>query len=131
MKKYLFLLALLAFSNSAKAQSPLDSLNIRSFMDGVIETHLRDKHIAGATVCVVKNGKIILTKGYGFADLKKQTPVNASETLFRIGSISKLFVWTSVMQLVQKGKLDLNTRLLHQQATSLPGFHLLKFLSIV
>ncbi len=109
MKKPLLLIAMLAFSVLSKAQSPLDSLNALYFMDGVIETHLRDKHIAGATVCIVKDGKILLAKGYGFSDVKNQIPVNAGETLFRIGSISKLFVWTSVMQLVQQGKLDLNT----------------------
>ena len=108
MKKPLLLIAMLAFSVLGKAQSPLDSLNALYFMDGVIETHLRDKHIAGATVCIVKDGKILLAKGYGFSDVKNQIPVNAGETLFRIGSISKLFVWTSVMQLVQQGKLDLN-----------------------
>ncbi|MEK6783671.1 MAG: serine hydrolase domain-containing protein [Bacteroidota bacterium] len=109
MKKAVILLILLAFNNPGRAQSILDSLNILYFMDGVVETHLRDKHIAGATVCVVKDGKILLAKGYGFSDLKKQSPVIASETLFRIGSISKLFTWTSVMQMVQQGKLDLNT----------------------
>ena len=108
MKKILIPLLVFAICNFGQAQSALDSLDVHSFMDGVIETHLRDKHIAGATVCVVKNGKILLAKGYGFSNVKKQTPVIAGETLFRIGSISKLFVWTSVMQLVQQGKLDLN-----------------------
>ncbi len=109
MKKTCLVLFLAAFYSSGWAQSTLDSLDVLDFMDGVVETHLRDKHIVGATVCVVKDGKIILAKGYGFSDIKKQTPVNPNETLFRIGSISKLFTWTSVMQLVQQGKLDLNT----------------------
>ena len=108
MKKILIPLLVFAICNFGYTQSVLDSLDVLYFMDGVIETHLRDKHIAGATVCVVKNGKILLAKGYGFSNVKKQTPVIANETLFRIGSISKLFVWTSVMQLVQQGKLDLN-----------------------
>ncbi|MBK5280158.1 MAG: beta-lactamase family protein [Bacteroidia bacterium] len=108
MKKLFILLISLALSNLGYAQSKLDSLDLLYFMDGVVETHLRNKHIAGATLCVVKDGKIILAKGYGFSDVKKQTPVLANETLFRIGSISKLFTWTSVMQLVQQGKLDLN-----------------------
>ena len=109
MKKIFLICFLLASATFGKAQSTLDSLNVLYFMDGVVATHLRDKHIAGATVCVVQKGKILLAKGYGFSDVKKQIPVQAEETLFRIGSISKLFVWTSVMQLVQQGKLDLNT----------------------
>ena len=76
-------------------------------MDGLVLTHLRDKHIAGATVSIVQNGKTLLSKGYGFCDLKTQTPVNGDSTLFRVGSISKLFVWVSVMQLVAQGKLNL------------------------
>lgn len=109
MKKIVLPLIVLVGYYTGWSQSTLDSLDVLYFMDGVVETHLRDKHIAGATVCVVKDGKILLAKGYGFSDVKKQTPVLASETLFRIGSISKLFTWTSVMQLVQQGKLDLNT----------------------
>lgn len=108
MKKIISLFFLITLSHFGWAQSKLDSLDVLYFMDGVVETHLRDKHIAGATICVVKDGRILLAKGYGFSDVKKQTPVMASETLFRIGSISKLFTWTSVMQLVQQGKLDLN-----------------------
>ncbi len=108
MKKLIILFILLSAAICSRAQAKLDSLDILYFMDGVVQTHLRDKHIAGATICVVKDGRILLAKGYGFSDVKKQTPVIASETLFRIGSISKLFTWTSVMQLVQQGKLDLN-----------------------
>src|SRR6187551_2882747 len=108
MKKTVLLLFLIALCIQGLAQPKLDSLDVLYFMDGVVETHLRDKHIVGATVCVVKDGKIILAKGYGFSDIKKQTPVLVNETLFRIGSISKLFTWTSVMQLVQQGKLDLD-----------------------
>src|SRR4030095_12265782 len=48
-------------------------------------------------------------KGYGWADVDKRIPVNPETTMFRIGSVSKLFTWTSVMQLVEQGKLDLNT----------------------
>ena len=109
MKKIIILFVLLSGAICSRAQSKLDSLDVLYFMDGVVQTHLRDKHIAGATICVVKDGRILLAKGYGFSDVKKQIPVQAEETLFRIGSISKLFVWTSVMQLVQQGKLDLNT----------------------
>jgi CubicO group peptidase (beta-lactamase class C family) len=108
MKKNIILFVLALCATFVKAQPKLDSLDVLNFMDGLVETHLRDKHIAGATACVVKDGKILFAKGYGFADEKKRIPVVAGETLFRIGSISKLFTWTSVMQLVQQGKLDLN-----------------------
>src|SRR3546814_1498657 len=64
--------------------------------------------IAGAVVVVVKDGQALLQKGYGYADLEKHTPVDPADTLFRPGSISKLFTWTAVMQLVEQGKLDLD-----------------------
>lgn len=48
-------------------------------------------------------------KGFGLADIENNVPVDPDTTLFRIGSTSKLVTWTAVMQLVEAGKLDLNT----------------------
>ncbi|MEH7226643.1 serine hydrolase, partial [Bacillus sp. JJ1566] len=48
-------------------------------------------------------------KGYGFANIEEQVKVNPETTMFRIGSVSKLFTWTAIMQLVEQGKIDLNT----------------------
>src|SRR5262249_14602977 len=77
-------------------------------MDGFVTSQLAVHHIAGATVAVVKDGKVVLVKGYGYADYATLKPVDGHKTLFRPGSISKLFVWTAVMQLVEQGKIDLN-----------------------
>ena len=96
------------------ATGPTDSVELEAFMDGVIAAQLEEAyHLAGATVAVVKDGALFFTKGYGYADLKERKHVQADKTLFRIASISKLFVWTAVMQLVEQGKLDLNTRYKH------------------
>jgi CubicO group peptidase (beta-lactamase class C family) len=62
----------------------------------------------GVTVSVVKDGQVLFEKGYGYADVAKLTPVDARTTLFRPGSVSKLFTWTAVMQQVEAGKLDLD-----------------------
>jgi CubicO group peptidase (beta-lactamase class C family) len=64
--------------------------------------------IAGAVVSVVKDGKLLFAKGYGYSDVAKKSPVIPEATLFRPGSISKLFTWTAVMQQVEQGKLDLD-----------------------
>ncbi len=95
---------------TARAQTPIvfDSLELHGFIDGVMQTKLRDQHIAGAVVTVVHRGKVILARGYGYGDVAKRVPVYPDSTLFRIGSISKLFVWVSVMQLVQQGRLNLD-----------------------
>jgi len=107
-----FLIFLNGFPASALAQAQTSPTfaptELRAFLDGLINTQLAVYHIPGATVSVVQNGKLVLAQGYGYADVERQTPVVADKTLFRPGSISKLFVWTAVMQLVEQGKLDLN-----------------------
>ena len=62
----------------------------------------------GAVVAVVKDGQILTERGYGYSDVAKRTPVDPKLTLFRPGSVSKLFTWTAVMQLVEQGKIDLD-----------------------
>ena len=86
----------------------LTANDLEAFLDGLIPLQIERDDIAGAVVAVVKDGKVLFEKGYGYADVAKKTPVSPQTTLFRPGSISKLFTWTSVMQLVQEGKLDLD-----------------------
>ena len=50
----------------------------------------------------------MLAKGYGEDDRARHRAVEARRTLFRVGSVSKLFIWTAVMQLVERGKVDLD-----------------------
>ena len=61
----------------------------------------------GAAVAIVKNGEIVFVGTYGLADVENNIPVNEN-TVFECGSINKLFVWVSVMQLVEQGRLDLD-----------------------
>jgi CubicO group peptidase (beta-lactamase class C family) len=82
--------------------------DVQAFLDGFVPMQLERENIAGAVVLVVKNGAVFFAKGYGYSDVDKKTPVTADATLFRPGSISKLFTWTAVMQLVEAGKLDLD-----------------------
>ena len=98
-------------AHPATAQSrtgPTDAAELEAFMDGVMMAHLRDKRIAGATVAVVRDGGVLLTKGYGFADVRGRVPVDPDSTLFRIGSVTKLFTYTGVMQLVEERRLGLD-----------------------
>jgi CubicO group peptidase (beta-lactamase class C family) len=85
----------------------LTARDVETFLDGIVPLQLEHEDVAGATVAVVKDGKQLFTKGYGYADVKNKKLVGAEETLFRAGSVSKLFTWTAVMQLVEQGKLDL------------------------
>lgn len=85
-----------------------DPVALEQFFDGLMNDHLLSKHVAGAVVAVVKDGKLVFSKGYGYSDYENKKPVSPDSTLFRIGSISKTFVWTAVMQLVEQGKLNLD-----------------------
>jgi len=82
--------------------------DFETFLDALIPSQLQTRNIAGAVVSVVKDGQVLFAKGYGYADVEAKKPVAADQTLFRPGSISKLFTATAVMQLVEQGKLNLD-----------------------
>lgn len=86
----------------------IDSHELAEFMDQLITERMEKYEVPSLTVSVVQDGNIIFAKGYGYADIEKTVPVDAGQTLFRICSVSKLFVWTSVMQLAEQNRLDLN-----------------------
>ncbi len=94
-------------------QHVLDTSDLQSFFDGIVPLQLERSDVAGASVMVMRNGQVLLRKGYGYADLKSKKPVDPAATVFRLASISKLFTWVSVMQLVEQGKLDLDTDVNH------------------
>jgi CubicO group peptidase (beta-lactamase class C family) len=85
----------------------IDAKELESFMDGLMASEMTSKHVPGVVVVVVQDGEVLFSKGYGYSDLESRAPVDPATTLFRPGSVSKLFVWTSVMQLVEQGKLSL------------------------
>ena len=82
--------------------------DLEAWLDGFLPFALARGNIAGGIVVVVKDGQVLLQKGYGYADVEKKKRVDPEATLFRPGSVSKLFTWTAVMQLVERGKLDLD-----------------------
>jgi CubicO group peptidase (beta-lactamase class C family) len=86
----------------------LTKADFETFLDALIPSQLRNRTIAGAVVSVVKEGQVLFQKGYGYADVEEKKPVLPDQTLFRPGSISKLFTATAVMQLIEQGKLDLD-----------------------
>lgn len=90
------------------SSGPTDEREVEAFMDGYFAQQLKSTKIPGATVSIVKDGEVLFAKGYGEADVEAGRPVVADETLFRIGSVSKLLTSTAAMQLVEEGKLDLD-----------------------
>lgn len=109
MKKLKLLFLLLFIGNLLFAENlNTDTTKIRSYFDGLIQAHLDNNNIAGATLSFIKDGEMMFSKGYGYADLKKNLRVQPGQTMFRIGSVSKLFVWTAIMQLYEEGQLELD-----------------------
>ena len=92
----------------SQGQGPTDAAELEAFLDDLLATQMEEYHVAGAAISVVKDGKLLFAKGYGYADLEKGIPVDPEQTIFRVGSVGKLFTWTAVMQLVEQGKLDLD-----------------------
>ncbi len=108
MKKLILLFTFLVGLFSVHGKVEIDSARLDAFMEGLIASKLTDNNIAGATACIVKDGEVILLEGYGYRDVEEKLPVNPQETMFRIASISKMFTWVAVMQMVEQGKLDLD-----------------------
>jgi CubicO group peptidase (beta-lactamase class C family) len=95
-------------SAQTTGDGPSDPAEMQAFMDGFMASEMSEKHVPGAVIVVVKDGEVFFSKGYGYADLEKRVPVDPQKTLFSLASVSKLFVWTSVMQLVEQGRLSLD-----------------------
>jgi CubicO group peptidase (beta-lactamase class C family) len=93
---------------TAPAGAALTAEDLNAWLDGYLPYALHTGDIAGAVVAVVKDGQILTERGYGYSDVDKRTPVDPKLTLFRPGSVSKLFTWTAVMQLVEQRKIDLD-----------------------
>jgi CubicO group peptidase (beta-lactamase class C family) len=96
-----------AGAGSASASS-LNKADVEAWLDGFLPYALEKGKIPGAVVVVVNGDGVVLQKGYGYSDVAKRTPVSPETTLFRPGSVSKLFTWTAVMQQVEAGKIDLD-----------------------
>jgi CubicO group peptidase (beta-lactamase class C family) len=99
-----------------------DTAALGQFLDGVMNPQIQELHVASAVIVVVKDGRVLYSQGYGNANVADHTPVDPATSMFRIGSISKLFTWTAVMQLVEQGKLNLDADV----NTYLKGFQIPK-----
>jgi CubicO group peptidase (beta-lactamase class C family) len=97
-----------ASAASANTAHELTATDLEAFLDGFVPQQIEKADIAGVVIAVVKDGKPIFEKGYGYSDVENKKPISPQDTLFRPGSTSKLFTWTAVMQQVEQGKLQLD-----------------------
>src|SRR5579862_8207747 len=111
----------LAQEATPREAKPMTASDLEAWLDGLMPTALHVTGTPGVTVSIVKDGAVLFEKGYGYADMAKLKPVDARTTLFRPGSVSKLFTWTAVMQLVDAGKIDLDTDINHYLDFTIPA----------
>jgi CubicO group peptidase (beta-lactamase class C family) len=94
--------------STESARHELSKADADAWLDGFMPYALRQDEIAGAEVVIVKDGQVLTERGFGYADVAAHKAVDPALTMFRPGSVSKLFTWTAVMQLVEQGKIDLD-----------------------
>jgi len=109
----LLLLALLitaappAFAAEPTTPSGIPLAEIERRIETLVEDYMHES-TPGAAIVIVQNGEIIFSQGYGTAEFGRQVQIDPAATVFEYGSIAKLFVYVSVMQLVEQGRLDLD-----------------------
>lgn len=86
----------------------VSSEELGAFFDGLVPALMQESHIAGVSLSVVRADELLFMKGYGYKNIEENTLVDPVNTSFRIGSVTKLFVWTALLQLYENGKLDLD-----------------------
>jgi CubicO group peptidase (beta-lactamase class C family) len=93
--------------SSSLVAGPIDAAELAGFIDPLITAQMGKENIPGAVFLLVQNGKVLYQRGYGFANVSRRQPVNPETTIWRIGSISKVFTATAVVQLADRGRYRL------------------------
>jgi len=113
-----------AFPESETSQSYHGRVKgLEDFVTGVMAQQMASRDIAGAVVTVVNDGKVLISKGYGYANVAERKPVDPVHTLFRVGSISKLFTFTALMQQVELGRVNLEADINRYLDFTIPPFN--------
>lgn len=100
---------LLGLCLSSHAADINDRGEVSAFVDGLVLPLMEANSSPSGAVAIAYRGELVFARGYGYEDMAERRPVDAERTLFRPGSVSKLFTWVAVMQLVEQGRLDLDT----------------------
>lgn len=83
-------------------------------IDSAVQHLIKDWRIAGASVAIVREGRLVYAKGFGYADKETKEPVSPNH-LFRIASVSKLITAVAIMKLTEEGKLDLEDKVFGEE----------------
>jgi CubicO group peptidase (beta-lactamase class C family) len=107
---------------AAATQGPRAEERAFAVVDAVMDKLLQDFQIAGASLAIAHRGRLVVSKGYGLANVAKREPVQP-DTLFSIASVTKAVTAVAVLTLVDAGKLELDARLVDvlRDLKPLPG----------
>src|ERR1700737_3587185 len=104
--------------NGANVAARKDYAEVVRTLQAFIQREMEEKGRPGVSIAIVDDQQIVWAQGFGMADAKNHVPATA-ETVYRIGSVSKLFTDIGIMQLVERGKVDLDAPV----SRYLPNFH--------
>ncbi|MBI4559261.1 MAG: beta-lactamase family protein, partial [Candidatus Hydrogenedentes bacterium] len=94
-----------AAPSTSSKDFPAEPAELDAFLTPLLTRQLEELHIPGISFVLVKNGRILFMKGYGYADRDRKLPVDPERTVFRVASVSKVVTATAAMQLVERGML--------------------------
>ena len=109
------LVAILALSTTGAGrlnaeESSASPERLATRVDDIARKALESQHIPGLSLAVIRDGRLVLAKGYGMANLELQVPATP-ETVYQIQSITKSFTATGIMMLVEEGKVGLDRKI--------------------
>lgn len=108
-KNSILLLFLFSFTVVTAQNSDASVENLEFKLDSVIQSNMESQHLPGVAFIIVKDGEVLLKKGYGYTSLGEEIRwVSPDSTIFRIGSVTKTFTATSLLQLVDAKKISLH-----------------------
>ncbi|BBE33299.1 serine hydrolase [Sphingosinicella microcystinivorans] len=85
-----------------------DPAALEAYVDRNLGAKMKEEHLVGAVFLAIKDGEVIFQRGYGVKDLKTGEPINPETDMFQVASISKTFLGTAFMRLVDQGKVSLD-----------------------
>lgn len=90
-----------------QSSGPSDPAAFEAFLDAYLAEQMETHHIPGVVFTMVKDGEVFFSKGYGYANLEKQTPMDSEDSVLITASLAKVFTAVGILQLNERGVIDL------------------------
>ncbi len=106
MRYLIAILLTICWTTAGSATVDLNAVAVEKWAENYFAKAMKEHRISGAILTVVRDGKIIVNSGYGYADYVKKTLIDPDTTQFRIGSNTKTFTATAIAQLMELGLIE-------------------------